>query len=135
MADGIAAVQAVRAWRDGVGARPSAKIPARLDADGYEPIAAALARLARLELSAGNGSEPVATVAIPGGAVHVLPTEGVDLGAADRRVAERRERLRGEVARAEGKLSNRGFVEKAPDAVVQAERDKLDRLRAELEAL
>ena len=49
--------------------------------------------------------------------------------------AAERERLREEISRAEGKLANDGFVAKAPAAVVQAERDKLDRLRRELEGL
>jgi valyl-tRNA synthetase len=40
-----------------------------------------------------------------------------------------------EIRRAEGKLANEGFVAKAPPEVVAAEREKLDRLKAELEAL
>ncbi len=43
--------------------------------------------------------------------------------------------MRGEIARAESKLANEKFVEKAKPEVVQAEREKLERLRAELEAL
>jgi valyl-tRNA synthetase len=135
MGRGIEAVQAVRAWRDSVGARPGAAIPARLEADGFEETAGAVARLGRLDLTGANGAEPVAAIAVPGGVVQVLPTDGLDLGAADRKRAELRKRLETEVSRAEGKLANRGFVAKAPDAVVQAERDKLERLRAELEAL
>ena len=72
---------------------------------------------------------------VPGGAIEVLPAEGVDLAEAERRRAAERERVLAEIARAEGKLANEGFVAKAPDAVVQAERDKLERLRRELEAL
>ena len=45
------------------------------------------------------------------------------------------ERLRKEVARAEGMLANASFVERAPDDVVEAEREKLARYRRELEAL
>ena len=44
-------------------------------------------------------------------------------------------RLEAEIERAEGKLANEGFVAKAPAQVVDAERDKLARLQAELEAL
>ena len=44
-------------------------------------------------------------------------------------------KLRSEIERAEKKLSNQGFVAKAPPEVVAAERDKLERLRGELEAL
>ena len=45
------------------------------------------------------------------------------------------ERLRGEIARAEKQLANERFVSRAPEEVVQAEREKLDRYRRELEAL
>ena len=45
------------------------------------------------------------------------------------------ERLRKEIARAEGMLGNERFVERAPDDVVEAEREKLARYRRELEAL
>jgi len=45
------------------------------------------------------------------------------------------DRLRTEVARAEGMLANDRFVQKAPAAVVEAEREKLERYRRELEAL
>jgi valyl-tRNA synthetase len=46
-----------------------------------------------------------------------------------------KERLRAEIARAEGKLANERFVERAPADVVQAEREKLERYRRELDAL
>jgi valyl-tRNA synthetase len=45
------------------------------------------------------------------------------------------ERLRREVARAEGMLANERFVQKAPPEVVAAERAKLERYRRELAAL
>jgi valyl-tRNA synthetase len=45
------------------------------------------------------------------------------------------ERLEREVARAEGMLANERFTSKAPVAVVEAERGKLERYRRELDAL
>jgi valyl-tRNA synthetase len=45
------------------------------------------------------------------------------------------ERLRKEVARAEGMLANERFVANAPEDVVAAEREKLERYRRELDAL
>jgi valyl-tRNA synthetase len=45
------------------------------------------------------------------------------------------ERLRAEVGRAEGMLANERFVANAPDDVVEAERQKLERYRRELDAL
>jgi valyl-tRNA synthetase len=46
-----------------------------------------------------------------------------------------RERLRKEIARAEGMLANERFVANAPADVVDAERAKLDRYRRELDAI
>jgi valyl-tRNA synthetase len=46
-----------------------------------------------------------------------------------------RERLSKEIARLEARLANTGFVEKAPPEVVQAEREKLEQYRRELDAL
>jgi valyl-tRNA synthetase len=130
----IAAVQELRGWRDRIGAAPAAVLPARLEASGYEQTAAHVARLARCEWSR-DGAEPAATIAVPGGAIAVLQSDAVDLGAAARRIAERRAWLDGEIERAERKLGNSGFVAKAPAAVVQSERDKLARLRGERDAL
>lgn len=50
-------------------------------------------------------------------------------------VEAERTRLRKEIARAEGMLANERFVANAPAEVVAAERDKLERYRAELTAL
>jgi valyl-tRNA synthetase len=130
----IEAVTALRAWRDVAGVRPSATVPARLAAGGYEDTDEHLARLARLELTS-DGAEPVATVPVPGGAVEVLASEHVDVEAAERKREAQRAKLESEIERAGRKLDNQGFVAKAPPHVVQAEREKLERLRAELEAL
>jgi valyl-tRNA synthetase len=67
--------------------------------------------------------------------VGILAGGGFDPAALERKRAERRAGLEKEIARAEGKLGNEGFVAKAPSHVVDGEREKLARLRAELEAL
>jgi valyl-tRNA synthetase len=131
VARAIAATQELRGWRDRVGAAAGKLVPARLEAPGYDRTAAHVARLARVEWSA-DGGEPVATVGVPGGNVAMLESEAVDARAAAERGAARRSKLEEEIARAEGKLANRGFVAKAPAAVVDAEREKLERLRREL---
>jgi valyl-tRNA synthetase len=77
----------------------------------------------------------VATITIPGGAVAIFASGAVDLEAAARRAEAHRAELESEIARAEGKLANERFVARAPEEVVQAERDKLARLRAELDEL
>ena len=52
-----------------------------------------------------------------------------------RAVEEEQERLRKEIARSDAMLANERFVSKAPADVVEAEREKLERYRRELEAL
>ncbi|WP_028066194.1 valine--tRNA ligase [Solirubrobacter soli] len=134
VARAIEATNALRTWRDGVRAAPGARVPARLDAPGYERVIEHVARLARFEFSA-NGDEPVATVGVPGGVVAVMPSDAVDMEAERKRAAERVERIKADIARIEKKLSNQGFVSKAPEQVVQGERDKLAKLQKELEEL
>ena len=50
-------------------------------------------------------------------------------------VEAERERLRKEIARAEGMLANERFVSSAPAEVVDAEREKLERYRRELDSI
>ncbi len=136
LARAIEAIQAVRAWRDAADVKPSAVLPARLHADGYAATVDQIARLGRLSVSDRNGSPGRgATIAVPGGAIEILPSDEVDLEAASRKRAAKRAELEAEIERAERKLANAGFVGKAPPAVVEAERAKLESLRAELEAL
>jgi valyl-tRNA synthetase len=125
----IGAVTAIRAWRDGAGVKPGDRLAAALPA-GLEP--GAVARLARLDLDGARDGEP-ATVLTPAGAVEIWG--GADPAHEARKREAQRTELSAEIARAEGKLANAGFVAKAPESVVAAEREKLERLRAELEAL
>ena len=53
--------------------------------------------------------------------------ELVDIEKEKERLAKELERVIGEIGRADGKLHNRGFVDKAPKALVDAERAKLDK--------
>jgi valyl-tRNA synthetase len=134
MARVIDAVTALRAWRDAAGVKVGVKVPARLAATGYEETAQHIAALGRLSLSE-DGAAPVDSVPVPGGAIEILASEALDPEAAARKRAAERDRLSQEIDRAQSKLSNEGFVAKAPAHVVQAEREKLERLRTELEAL
>jgi valyl-tRNA synthetase len=123
----IVLTRALRRWRDLAGVPVRQVLAARAD-DGlpHELVS----RLAKVELSE-DGGEPIATI----GGVEVLETEGVDPDAVRARIQERRDQLRAEVKRGEGKLGNEGFVAKAPADVVDAEREKLAAYRAELEDL
>jgi valyl-tRNA synthetase len=127
----IAAVTALRSWRDDAGVKPGQVLGARLD--GLDEDAELVARMARLDLD-GDG-EATATVPFDGGLVEIRAGDLVDPAEEERKRAAERDRLDSEIARAEAKLANEGFLAKAPQQLVAAEREKLDRLRRELEAL
>ena len=126
----IELTRSVRRWRDLVGVAPGSVLPARVADEGGEPPHELVARLARLSFDGAEG-EALASF----GRVEILSSEEVDAAQVRRRIAERRETLRGEVERAERKLDNQGFVSNAPAEVVEAEREKLTAYRAELEEL
>jgi valyl-tRNA synthetase len=124
---GIDLTRRLRAWRDMVDAPAASLLQARVE--GVEPQEF-VARLARFEFT-DNGADPIASV----GPVRVLASGEVDAAAVAERLEKRREELRSEVARAEGKLANEKFVARAPAELVEEERAKLERYRAELEEL
>ncbi len=130
----VAAVTELRRYRDEAGVKPSAVLPARFAAEGYDGTVLQVARLARLELSDGDG-EAAAEVPVPGGAVQLLVSDDFDPGAVAARIAERRDKLELEIGRLEAKLANDRFVDRAPADVVQGERDKLAGYRDELARL
>jgi valyl-tRNA synthetase len=127
----IAAVTALRSWRDETGVRPGETLPARVD--GLDGDAELVARMARLDLAADG--DHTAAIAFAGGMVEIRAGSLVDPAAEARKREAERERLQSEIARAEGKLANHGFVAKAPEELVAAEREKLERLRRELAQL
>jgi valyl-tRNA synthetase len=127
----IELTRALRRWRELADVAPGAILSGRAAGEGasHELVG----RLARFELTAdadGDG-DAVATV----GPVEVLASAELDGERVAARIEERRSTLRSEVDRAERKLANDGFVAKAPADVVDAERAKLERYRAELEEL
>jgi valyl-tRNA synthetase len=124
---GIELTGRLRAWRDLVEAPAAMVLPARVE--GVEPQEF-VARLARFEFGE-DGGDPVAAV----GPVKILASAEIDAEAIAARLEARREELRSEVVRAEGKLGNAKFVDRAPAEVVEEERQKLERYRAELEEL
>ena len=129
VADLQAAVEALRRFRSETGVAPGAVLEAVFVPDGggdgrYAPFAAAVRALARTELRVGGDPPADATVVlVPGGRLEVAAA--VDREAERARLRQQLERLRAEIARAEGKLANEAFVQRAPASVVEKEREKL----------
>jgi valyl-tRNA synthetase len=89
---------------------------------------AAIKRLARVS-SVATAEQPPAAAAqiIIGDALACLPLQGiVDFAAEKARLEKEMARVKSDIARIDAKLGNADFVERAPEDVVEGERDKRD---------
>nr|HNH64722.1 valine--tRNA ligase [Thauera aminoaromatica] len=95
----------------------------------YAPYLAGLAKLAEVQVVDEIGADELAPVAVAGETRLMLKVE-IDVAAERERLGKEIARLEGEIAKAEGKLGNASFVDRAPAAVVQQERDRLAGFKA-----
>jgi valyl-tRNA synthetase len=131
MQAGIELTRRLRAWRDLVDVPAKTELSGVVDGELPQEF---VGRLARFSISRERGAASDGEVATIG-PIRVIASSEIDAGAVRARLEARREELRSEVARAEGKLANEKFVARAPAEVVEEEREKVERYRAELEEL
>lgn len=85
-----------------------------------------LARLSGITILEGSDKGPVSVTKLVEGAELLIPMAGlIDKQVELDRLTKEIARIEGEVQRIEGKLSNASFVDKAPEAVVAKEKEKL----------
>jgi valyl-tRNA synthetase len=85
-----------------------------------------LARLSSITLLPAGEKGPVSVTKLVDGAELLIPMAGfIDKDAEIARLSKEMGKLDGEIASIEGKLSNEGFVARAPEAVVAKERERL----------
>ena len=132
------AVDACRSLRGEMGISPATRVPliaagnaATLQA--YAPHLKALAKLAEVEIVA-ELPQADAPVALAGDFRLMLKIE-VDVAAEKERLSKEVARLQAEVSKAETKLGNASFVDRAPAAVVEQERERLVGFKATLDKL
>jgi len=95
-----------------------------------------LARLESLTILGAGDEAPESALALAGDMEVRVPMAGlIDKDAELARLAKERSRLAKEVERTQGKLANENFVNKAPEDVVQKERDKLTEQQDALQRL
>ncbi|HLT98617.1 MAG TPA: valine--tRNA ligase [Burkholderiaceae bacterium] len=123
-----AQVEAVRALRGEMNLSPGQRVPliARGDRAVLERNSEYLKSLARLE-----GVEIVDALPQLGAPVQIVGTTElmlhveIDVAAERSRLGKEIERLEGEIAKAQGKLSNESFVQRAPAKVVEQEKERV----------
>ena len=128
-------IKAVRNIKTQVGCPPSRKVKLYLSTPSKRLFSANAESLLKLAGASEigfveSGTEiPEKTVSqvTEGCTVFVPLGELVDIEKEKERLSKELERVIGEIGRADGKLHNRGFVDKAPKALVDAERAKLEK--------
>ncbi len=137
-------IRSIRNARSEYRVEPGRRIPAIISADGRRalvesqaPVIASLARLDadRLEIAEGLAEAPSQAVAlVVGGVTCYLPLAGlVNLERERARLREELAELDAAIGRAENLLADEKFTTRAPEHVVQRERDKLENLWAQRE--
>ena len=102
----------------------------------YQGFLTTIARLESITVLEANDQPPESALALAGEMEVRVPMAGlIDKDAELSRLTKERTRIEGEIERAEKKLANEGFVAKAPAAVVDKERTKLDEARQALTKL
>jgi valyl-tRNA synthetase len=131
-----AMVNACRSLRGEMNLSPALKVPLAAAGDknaieAYAPYLAALARLSEISATEGALPDSDAPVQIVGDFRLMLKIE-IDVAAERERLDKEIARLQGEIAKAQGKLSNASFVDRAPAAVVEQERKRMEDFSATL---
>ena len=130
----MAVIKSIRNIRAEADAAPSRKLTAViLCADGKEPVVRAgeryitkVANITDITFAASKADVPEEVMsAVVAGAEIFIPLDDImDYEAELDRLRKEKKKLEGEVKRVVGKLSNEGFIKKAPEKVINEEKAK-----------
>ena len=132
-------VNACRTLRGEMNISPALKVPLVALGDAvvlanFQPYLLALAKLSEMHIVTDTLPQTQAPVQIVGDYRLLLKIE-IDVVAERARIEKEIVRIQGEIVKAEAKLSNASFVDKAPAAVVMQEKERLAGFKSTLEKL
>lgn len=137
-------VRAVRETRTEYKVDPSKRITAlvapgnqRDNLEQYDYVFGRLCNVESVELLDDNASAPENSASgIVGNTTIYLPLEGMlDIEKECERLNKEKASTAEDIAKVERQLANQGFVNNAPEHIVQAERDRLEALQAEVQKI
>ena len=130
----IDAIRAIRARRAEMNVPPSRKAKVTIVTNYPEAFGAAvypfferLASAQSVELCDSYSDDTAVRIITDSAAIYMPLADIIDFEAEKKRLGTELDKVNGEIARLEGKLSNESFTSRAPAAVVDAEREKLAR--------
>ena len=137
----IDAIKAIRARRAEMGVVPSRKAKLFIETKYPEAFANSasffekLASAAEVALVDAYDDDTAVRVITDAATVHIPLGDLVDFEAERKRLEGELKNVENEIKRAEGKLNNEGFTSRAPAAVVDAERAKLEKYKEKREGV
>ncbi len=130
----IDAIRAIRARRAEMNVPPSRKAKVTIVTNYPEafgeavyPFFERLASAQSVELCDSYSDDTAVRIITDSAAIYMPLADIIDFEAEKKRLGTELDKVNGEIARLEGKLSNENFISRAPAAVVDAEREKLAR--------
>lgn len=141
MAKVIDAIRAIRVRRAEMGVVPSRKAKVYIETKYTSAFADSssffekMASASSVELVESYDDDTAVRIITDSATIHIPLADMVDFEAERKRLENELKTVESEIKRAEGKLSNEGFVGRAPAAVVEAERQKLEKYREKKESI
>lgn len=130
----IDAIRAIRARRSEMNVPPSRKAKVTIVTNYPEafgeavyPFFERLASAQSVELCDSYSDDTAVRIITDSAAIYMPLADIIDFEAEKKRLGTELDKVNGEIARLEGKLSNESFTSRAPAAIVDAEREKLAR--------